>query len=191
MNKLYFGLTAIFVFALVLTSCATPPTERMNMAQDAVLRAENHPGAVAYAPGILIRARDALLMMQAEADARRFSSAANFADEAISLAELAIAEGMLGAGRARDEAARLLDSLAGPLMETEAAVTTARNQALLLNHDAIGGEMEVTRQMYNDAVGNLHADNILEALAQGQIVRSNLININAQLTGAAQALSKK
>jgi len=162
----------------------------MNRAHDAVLRAENNADAVAFAPDTLVHARDALVRMQTEADARRFNAAGNFADEAISLAEQAIAEGMLGA-RSREDAARLLEGLAGQVRDTDAAVTAARNQALLLDHNALRREMDTTRLLYEDAVRNLQVDNIQDAVAQGQTVRSNLADINAQLLGAAHAISRK
>jgi len=189
MKKFYFALP--MVFALILAACATPPTEEMNRAHNAVIRAENDADAVAYAPILLVRARDALVRMQADADARNFASAGTFAAEAINLAERAILEGRSGAARAREEAMRLINGLAAPLAETEAAVNAARDQALLFDYDALRDEMALTRQVYDDATRNLEADNFQDAIAQGQIVRGNLSDINAQLTEAAQAVSRK
>jgi len=186
-----FIMPVAIVFILILAACATPPTEEMNRAHDAVIRAENDADAVSYAPTTLIRARDALVRMQAEAEARRFDAARNFASEAISNAERAIADGRIGAERARDEARRLLDSLSGPLAETEAAVDAAPGRALLLDFNALRGEMDLTRWTYEDARRDLQAANFEDAIAKGQIVRSSLSAINAQLTGAAQAITRK
>jgi hypothetical protein len=191
MKKFNLYLPLLFVFTLIIVACATPPTEEMNRAHDAVIRAENDADAVTYAPNTLIRARDALVRMQAEAEAKRYDAARNFASEAISNAERAITEGRSGAGRARDEAIRLIDSLAGPLAETETAVFAAREQALLLDFNALGSEMDLARRTYEDARRDLQAANFPDAIARGQLVRSYLSAINAQLSGAAHAIARK
>jgi len=179
------------VFVLILAACATPPTEEMNRAHDAVIRARNDADAVAYAPNILIRAEDALARMQVEADAKRFDAARNFASEAISNAERAITEGRTGAGRARDEATRLMDSLTGPLAETERAVNASRGQPLLVDFNLLRNEMDLTRRTYDDARRDIQTANYADAIARGQLVRSYLAAINSQLTGAAQAITRK
>jgi len=191
MKKFYFCLLAVFVFAFILAACATPPTEEMNRAHDAVIRAESDPDAVRYAPAILIRARDALNRMETEAEAKRFDGARTFATEAITSAERAVAEGRSGAGRAREDAIRLMDSLSIPLAETERAVSAARGQVLLLDFNALRGDMDITRQTYEGARLDIQTGNFLDAITKGQIVRSNLSDINTRLTGAAQALSRK
>ena len=191
MKKLRLFLPLLFVLSLALFACATPPTEEMNRAHDAVIRAENDADAVTYAPTTLIRARDALVRMQVEAEAKRYDEARNFANEAINSAERAISEGRTGAGRARDEATRLIDSLAVPLAETETAVNAARGRPLLVDYNTLRGEMDSTRRTYEDARRDLQATNYQDAINRGQIVRSNLAAINAQLTGAAQAITRK
>ena len=190
--KKFFGLPAVFTFALILAACSTPPTEEMNRAYDAVIRAENDANAVLYAPNILIRARDALVRMEAEVDAKRYDAAKNFAAEAVSNAERAIAEGRAGAERAREEAANLINSLSGPLEETSNAVGTAGGmEGLELDFDTLLDDLDLTHQTYNEARQNLDADNFPDAIAEGQAVRSLLSDINAQLTEAALAASRK
>jgi mannitol-specific phosphotransferase system IIBC component len=164
----------------------------MNRAHDAVIRAENDADAVTYAPNILIRARDALTRMENEADAKRYDAAKNFAAEAINNAERAITEGRTGAGRAREEATRLIDSLSGLLAETLSAINAAREiQGIQLDFDALMNEMDLARRAYEAARQSIQANNFLEAINQGQTVRSLLSGINTMLTGAAQVISRK
>ena len=194
MKKFTIILAAIFVFGLVFSSCAKPPTEEMNKAHDAVIRAENDADAVTYAGSTLLRARDALARMQSEADAKRYDAAKNFAAEAVAAAEKAIEDGKTGAARARDEAANLVNSLSGPLAETSNALDAARqvkNLNLNLNLDSLSGDLDLARQTYDRARQNLAANNYKEAITNGQNVRSTLAGINARLTEAAQAVSRK
>jgi hypothetical protein len=192
MKNLFVILPAIVVFSLILAACAVPPTEEMNRAHDAVIRAENDADAVRYAPNILVHARDALTRMQIEADSKRFEATKNFAAEAINSAERAIAEGRIGAGRAREEATRLIDSLSGPLEETASAVNAARGvPGIQLDFETLMAEMDLARQIYEDARRSLQANNFQDAIIQGQTVRTLLSGINAMLTDAAQAISRK
>ena len=180
------------ILALILAACATPPTEDMNKAQDAVTRAENDADAVAYAPNTLVRARDALTKMQSEADAKRYDSAKSYAADAISNAEKAISDGQAGAARARDEAATLVNGLAVPLEETTNALNTARAaDNINLDYDTLSGDLDTAHQTYNDAQQSLGADNYPDAIAKGQNVRSMLSDINSSINGAALAASRK
>ena len=185
-------LVAVFVFGWVLSGCATPPTEEMNRAHDAVIRAENDANAVTYAPNTLIRARDALARMQSEADAKRYDAARDFAAEAISNAERAIAEGRTGAERARTEAANLINSVQGLLAETTDSLNTARERREVpLDFNALSGELDVARQTFNNAQQNFQNDNYHGAITDGQTARSLLGNINAQLNDAVQIIARK
>ena len=177
---------------IILSSCVTPPLEEMNRALDAVTRAENNADAVTYAPDLLIRARNALVQMQNEADARRFDAARDLAAEAISNAERAIADGRTAAALIRNEARDLIDGLAEPLDETAIALNAARMRGnLMLNIDPLYDDMDLARRNYNEAVQDLSAERFQDAIARGQTVRPLLSNINSRLSGAAQAISRK
>ena len=179
----------VFVLALILAACATPPLEDMNKAHDAVIRAESDTDAVTFAPTILIRARDALTRMQAEADAKRYDEAKNFADEAINSAERAIAEGRAGASRAKQEALNLISSLTDPLEETSNAVNVANGiKDIPLDFDALTAELDLAQRTFDDANQNIEDNNYPEAIAQGQTARSIISGINNQLT---EAVSRK
>ena len=183
---------AILGLALILAACAKPPVEEMNRAHDAVIRAENDADAVNYAGTTLIRARDALSRMQSEADAKRYDAAKNYAAEAVSAAEKAIADGKTGAVRAREEAAFLLNSLPGQLAETSSALDAARQvRNIDLNFDTLSGDMDLAYRTYDDARENLTANNYRDAVSKGQSVRSLLAGINAKISEAAQATSRK
>ena len=192
MKKLIAILPAILLMGLVLVACATPPTDEMSKASDAVTRAENDADAVTYAGSTLVRARDALTRMQSEADAKRYDSAKNYAAEAISNAEKAIADGKTGAARAKEEAANLINSLSGPLAETSYALSAAQEaDEVKVDVDALTEDMDSARKTYDDAQQDLAADNYEEAVTNGQNVRSLLADINTKLTEATQEASRK
>jgi len=164
----------------------------MEMAHNAVTRAENDADAVTFASGVLVRARDALTRMQNEADAKRYDAAKTYAAEAITQAERAIAEGKSSAARAKDEAASLVGSLAGPLAETAGALDAAwRSEKLQLDFASLSSDMEVARRNYIDAQQSLQNSRFRDAISQGQTVRSLLSNINAALTESVIAVSRK
>jgi hypothetical protein len=182
---------ALLALGLIL-ACAKPPVDEMNKASDAVTRAENDPDAVSYAGGALTRARDALSRMQSEAEAKRYDAAKNYAAEAVTNAEKAIADGKTGAARAREEAANLINSLSGPLGETADALNAARQvRNIKLDFDALSADMEAARSAYNSAQQSLQAGNYPSALSGGQNVRSLLAGVNARITEAAAAVSRK
>ena len=184
--------SAIFVFGLALSACAAPPTEEMSKAQDAVIMAESDADAVAYAGNTLIRARDALTRMQSEADAKRYDAAKNFAAEAVTYAEKAVADGKTGAARAMDEAANLISGLSGPLAETSSAIDTAKKvQDIQLDFDSISQEMNLAQQTYDDALQSFQTDDYKDVIDKGQTVRSMLSDINSELSQAAMTTSRK
>ena len=180
------------VLVLTLAACATPPTEDMNKAQDAVTKAENDADAVAYAPNILVRARDALTRMQTEANAKRYDAAKNFANEAISNAEQAIADGKAAADRARDEAANLVNGLQAPLAQTADALDSAKQvDNIKLDFNTLSDDLNSARQTYDSAQQSLAAANYQDAVTKGQNVRSMLSDINSKINSAAQDTSRK
>ncbi|MCL2319117.1 MAG: DUF4398 domain-containing protein [Treponema sp.] len=192
MKKLIVIFPVVLVFGLIFAACATPPTDEMNKAYDAVTRAENDADAVRYAGNTLVQARAALTKMQSEADAKRYDSAKSLAAEAISNADKAIADGKTGAARARDEAANLINSLSGPLTETSNAIDAARKVPnIKLDFNAISADLNSARQAYSTAQQSLTANNFTDASAKAQNVRTLLAGINAQLSAATQAVSRK
>ena len=181
-----------FILVFVLAACSKPPTEKMNEAQDAVIRAENDADAVTYAPNVLVQARSTLSSMKSEADIKRYDSAKELAEKAINLADKAIADGKTGAGRAKDEAANLVNSLAGSLAETENALNAARQaNNIRADFDALSLDLEAARQGGNEARQSLQANNYQDAVSKGQSVRSLLAGINSSITEAALDSSRK
>jgi hypothetical protein len=192
MKKLPAIFSAILVLGLILASCERPPEDEMNAAQDAVTRAENDANAVTYAGNTLIRARDALSRMQAEADSKRYDAAKSFAAEAISAAEKAIEDGRTGAARAREEALNLVNGLRTPLAETSASLGAAREVPNIdLDFDALSSEMAQAREDYDDARQSLAEEDYRDTVAKCLKVRSLLADINGRRTEAAQAASRK
>jgi len=192
MKKIYIAISAVLIAGMVLTACSTPPTEEMQRARDAVIRAESDPDAVANAGNSLIRAREALTMMENEANAKRYESAKEYAAEAISFAERAIAEGKSALTRSRDEAENLLFSLSAPLAETTSSLNAARQvQNIILDFEALTQDLDLARRTLDDAWQSIEQNNIEDAINKGQSVRSLLAGINADISNAAQATSRK
>ena len=190
--KLVTKLVVLSVVAALVVSCGTPPTEEMNRANEAVLRAESDADAVAYAGNTLIRARDALSRMQNEADARRYDAAKSFADEAINAAERAIADGRNAAARTRDEALTLVNGLSAPLEETSSTLSAAQRRGdLALDFEALSGNMDSARQSYDNAQQNIAQANYNDAITQGRNTRTLLSDINNTINSATQATRKK
>ena len=185
-------IAALLIAGIFLAGCATPPTEEMNNARDAVTRAENDANAVTYAANTLVRARDALSRMQSEADAKRYDAAKNFANEAISAAEKAIEDGRYASIRAREEAANLVNSLAAPLAETATAVNAAGEvDNINLDLDALSRDMNQAQRTYNDARQSLASENYPDTVSKCYSVRSLLADINGKLTQAVQSAARK
>jgi hypothetical protein len=192
MKKILSTLLAALVIGMIFAACATPPTEDMNKAIDAVTKAENDADAVTYAGSTLVRARDALTQMQSEADSKRYESAKNFAAEAIAAAEKAVTDGRTGAARARDEAANLLNGLRPEIAQTESDLTAAKAvPRIQLDADALDRDLASAKSAFDDASRSLSANNYRDAVAKAQPVRPLLSGIRSRITDATQALSRK
>ena len=190
MKKLNLILLALIIIGMA--ACAKPPTDEMNRAHDAVIRAESDVNAVNYAGNSLVRARDALARMESEAEAKRYDAAKNFAAEAISAAEKAIADGKTGADRAKDEAVNLLNSLPGPLAETSDALSAAEQlHNINLDFDRLFEDLDMANETYDSARVSLAGNNYNDAINKGHSVRVVLGEINASLSEAVQAISRK
>jgi len=188
MKKVSVTLLVFFALGLVLIACATPPKEDMDKALDAVFRAESDPDAVAYAPLLLVRARDSLTRMQSEADAKNYDEAKRFAAEAVNNAERAISDGRIAAARAREEAARLLADLPDNLAETTNTINTAGR---LPGLDDFTGEVDLARDTYDNAQQHFEDENYIDAISNAETVRSLLSDVNSRINGAAQDASRK
>ena len=188
MRKISAALLMLFGLWLILSACATPPKEDMDKALDAVFRAESDPDAVAYAPLLLVRARDALTRMQSEADAKNYDEARRFAAEAVNNAERAISDGRTAAARARDEAANLLATLPNTLAETSSTVNAAGG---LPGLDELSGEVDLARNTYDNAQQHFEEENYIDAISNAETVRSLLSDVNTRINGAAGVASRK
>ena len=186
----FFAAFAVII-AAVFAACAKPPTEEMNNASEAVTRAENDIDAVTYGAGSLARAKDALARMQAEADSKRYDSAKSYAAEAVAAAQRAIDEGRTGATRAQNEAASLVSELQSDVTETEQGINAARSAGLALNFKSIDKDFEEACENVENAQTALSDGRYQEALEKGKSARTDLTEINRQLSGAAMSVSRK
>jgi hypothetical protein len=173
---------AALVLAVLTAGCAKPPTEEMNNAIEAVIRAENDRDAVTYARNSLERARDALARMHAEADSKHYDQARSFASEAIAAADRAITEGRAGAARAREEAASIVSQLRPLMAETEQGINAARAAGLPLNFVSLDRDFDMARLFADEAQNAFSGERYQDAIDQGRTARSRLSDINQQLS---------
>jgi hypothetical protein len=186
------SLICVFLFSLVLmTGCTKPPTEKMNEAEEAVARAENNPDAVNYAGNLVERARDALALMQQEADAKRYDAAINYADEAIAMAERAMSEGHAAGLRARDEASSALSALRPQILDTEKRIDNAKSAKLPLDYDTIDRDMNTTQRTFDQAQSAMSGSRYQEAIFLSNNVRAGLNGINQKLGVKAMEVARK
>jgi hypothetical protein len=175
-----------------LTGCAKPPTEEMEAATEALVRAENDPDAVAFAENSLNRARDAIFRMRQESNAKRYDAAQSYAAEAISAAEKAINDGRAAALRAREEAASLMATLNNSLAETQAALENGKRNQLNLDFAALDRELDAAHQTIEQAEAAAAAARTREALEKGQAARAALSDIRVRLSqGVRETAAKK
>jgi hypothetical protein len=172
------------VVLVFIIGCAKPPIAEMDSAREAVFRAENDANAAAFGGTSLARARDALRLMQAAADSKQYDAAKAHAAEAIVAAERAIADGMAGAVRAREESASILAGLRPEIDETGRNVAGARYSELDLDYDALDREISNAYTSADFAEAD-HADGrYQEALDRARGVRADLFGINERVAGA-------
>jgi len=174
----------ILIILAIFGACAKPPIAEMESAREAVFRAENDANAAQFAAFTLARARDALRLMESEANSKRYDAAKTHAAEAIAAAEKAITDGRTAAGRAREEAALAVSALKPELEETNRNVSGARYSQLDLDYDQLDREISgayiKTDQAENDQAQGRYQDAISKAME----VRSDLQVINQKVSNA-------
>ncbi|GHV59993.1 hypothetical protein AGMMS49587_00130 [Spirochaetia bacterium] len=191
-SKMVLLICAALAAALILNACAKPPTEEMAAAAAAVTRAENDADAVKYAASGLARAREALNRMQAEADSKKYDAAKNYAADAISAADKAIADGKTGAARVRDEAVGLVNGVKTTLAETEKSINAAQGvKNIKLDFKAIDRDFDDAKRTTDQAEQSLAGADYQDALDKGRAARTILSDISAKVAGAATAASRK
>ena len=184
-------LCLVLVLAVFAVSCAKPPTEEMNNATEAVIRAENDPDAATYARNSLARARDALSKMNDEAASKRYDAARSYAAEAIAAAERAISDGRAEAQRVRSEASNIISQLRPLIAETEQGINAAQAAGLPLDFDAIDVEFDAVRRATDQAEVAFSATRYQDAVDRGRTARRGITNINQQLSAASMAVTRK
>ena len=183
--KLKLITLAALLFGILAVACAKPPVEEMEMARDAVARAENDADAVTYGWNSIARARTALGHMNSEAESKRYDSAKSFAAEAIAAAERAITEGRTGAARAHSEASDLVSELDSQIDETKQSLDAARSARLGLNLDSVERTIDEARTALSE-------DRYQDALELCRAAQSELAAIVQRTsTAASEASSKK
>jgi PBP1b-binding outer membrane lipoprotein LpoB len=187
-----FVLMSVLALMVFMSGCAKPPTAEMEAAQAALTRAENDADALAYGSPSLIRARDALANMQSEAKAKKYDSAKTYAQEVISAADKAIADGKTGAQRARDEATNLLNGVQTMVGETQKNIAAARSRNVRgVDFTAINGDFDNARNQVVQAQTALSSADFRGSIEKSQSARAILGSIDNRLTQTSIATSRK
>lgn len=181
---------ALAGFIVFLGGCAKPPTEEMEAASEALIRAENDPDAVAFGETSLNRARDAVFRMRQEANAKRYDAAKSYAAEAVGAAEKAISDGRAAAQRAREEVAALIAGVQNSLTETEGLLSNAKQNNLNLDYEALGRNIEDARDTVRQAEAAVAA-RPREAIEKGQAARAALSDIRSRIAQGVRRASSK
>jgi hypothetical protein len=179
------------VISIAVGACAKPPTEEMDAARTAVTRAENDPDVALYAMTTLSRAREALSGMQAEADAKRYDSARNYAAEAITTAEKAIADARSSSSRSRDDSANALSALRTAVTDTSNAIDQGKRAKLSVNWNQIDGDFSKAEGLASEAEAAAAASRYRDVVEHSNAARSALSQITAQLSTTSMATTRK
>jgi hypothetical protein len=185
------GIGSLAVLSVLITACAKPPTEEMEAARTAVARAENDPDVAVYAVSTLARAREALSNMEAEALAKRYDTARNYAAEAVTNAEKAINDAQTALTRAREDSANALNALRNAITETDTAITQGKRNRLSLDWNQIDRDFEDAQTVAGEAEAAAAANRYRNVVERTNTARTALGAITAQISGASLALTRK
>ena len=177
-------IPAFCVILALVAGCAKPPLAEMESAREAVFRAENDANAAQFAASSLARARDALRLMESEADSKRYDAAKTHAMEAIAAAEKAITDGQAASVRARDEAASLVSGLRPEIEDTSRNVNGARYSQLDLDYDELDSGISKAYDTTDRAESDQAQGRYQDAIDKAMEVRSDLSGINQRVSGA-------
>jgi hypothetical protein len=185
------GFLAVVAASFLIAACAKPPTEEMEAARTAVAHAENDPDVVTYAVSALARARDALSNMEAEALAKRYDTARNYAIEAKAGAEKAIEDARAAAARARDDSTNALNALRNAVSETNSAIEEGKKTMLALDWDQVNNDYQIAQTVAGEAEAAAAASRYREVVERANTARTALSSITAQISGASLAVTRK
>jgi hypothetical protein len=180
-----------FVLLALVMGCAKPPITEMENAREAVLRAENDEDAVIFGSSSLARARDALRRMQVEADSKNFDAARTHAQDAVTAAERAVAEGRMGAARAQSESEALLAGLAPAIEEASRNINGARYNNLPLDYNQLNNDLNEARDSADRAEDDHANGRYNDSIENGRRARAVVGSINERITSVATAASVK
>jgi hypothetical protein len=174
----------ICILAMLVLGCAKPPIAEMDSAKDAVSIAGNNPDAIKYGGSSLERARIALQQMNAEFESKRYDAARTHAAEAIAAAEKAVADGIIGAVRAKEEAASLLSALKPEIEDASKNISSARYNLKNLDYDELARDLMSVYTQTDQAEGDYAAGRYQDSIDKAMNVRSNLAGINQKVSNA-------
>jgi hypothetical protein len=185
------GGLVVLAVSILITACAKPPTEEMEAARTAVARAENDPDVAVYAVSTLARAREALSNMEAEALAKRYETARNYAAEAVTNAEKAINDARTAVARAKEDSTNALNALRNAVSETDTAITQGKRNRLTLNWTQIDSDFQGAQTIAGEAEAAAAADRYRNVVERANAARTALSAITAQISGASLAVTRK
>jgi hypothetical protein len=178
--------------ALIFESCAKPPVEEMTRATEAVARAENDPDVIAHAASTLARAREALINMQTEADAKRYDEAKRYAADAQQFAEKAIADAKNSIARQKEDAANAINAMNNALASTDELLQNAHaSDGRGLDLPRLDSDFAAARTTAESATTANNEARYREAIDRSQEARSALSAISTEISQAVIAVNRK
>jgi hypothetical protein len=186
-----FMAVSVITGAILITTCVKPPEVEMEAARTAVTRAENDPDVPVYAASILARAREALSNMEAEAAAKRYDSARNYATEAQTAAEKAINDARAAVNRARDDSANALNALRNAVEETDSAIAQGKKNNLALDWNKVDSDFLSAQGIAGEAEAAAAASRYREVVERSNTARTALSSITSQISSASFMVTRK
>jgi hypothetical protein len=189
-STLFLGI-AVLACALFIAACASPPTDEMNAARNALSQAQNDPDASTYAGNEVSQAADLVSQMESAAASRKYDQAKTLAAQAVSTAKKAISDGQAAAGAAKNNASTLLSQVKQQYSQTQTSLNNAKTGKLALDYDGMQKELSTAQTNIDAANVSFNNSRYNDATSTLQTVRTNLTSLQARIASGAQAVTRK
>ena len=165
-SVLRIGLILTIAFAVV--GCPKPPTQEMDAAKAAILKARNAEADV-YAPETFRQATSALADAENKVTAEDYEGAKASALRATELAVRSTTEADTGKNQTRNEAQAIINRISSGLTDARSALNAApRGKGADEDLDQLNSDLGQAEGSLNDARNNLSASKFKDALTQAR-----------------------
>jgi uncharacterized lipoprotein NlpE involved in copper resistance len=184
------------VFAVLLIlglfACAKPPQAEIDAAKAAVAKAAANSDIVAYAPGALARAQDALSRMQTELTAKHYDKVKTLALEASAAAEKALTEAVANKDKVKADADALIAAMKKKLLEVEKTINAAKKiRNTKLDFAALAKALAGAKTSLAEAGTDFTNGSFMNAWNKASAVQTTLADGEKTVADAVQAATKR